>query len=388
MSNVNLMTASAQWANRPADERFETPEAMLQALRQRRERSVTATVTFGALSVEPNGGNSLYVRGANGGRASMTNWAFGQLCARIGAPADHYASLPAAIIAPVVNHLIGQAEDRGKESAVLFQRNDDASLTARAFTGTGYGRFWDEQIASRLIDLQGLGWRVPPARPAFEGQPGTRPATEADVLANRDGGGGLSINVGDMIAPAGLYAGDRDLFAFMVNEQARIEDGTDGGLSRGFFIQNSEVGSASLKVTAFLYRHVCGNHIVWGAESVRRLAIRHSKGNLDAMTSALSVRLTEYATAGLAEDTLRVKRAQQFQIAASKDDVIEALFSKAILPRRTLEAAYVQAEVDSENPRTAWGMAQGVTRLSQQQPNADRRTAMDNAAGQILQIAF
>ena len=45
-----------------------------------------------------------------------------------------------------------------------------------------------------------------------------------------------------MIAPAGIYASDHDMFAFLVNEEYRIDDGSDGGLARGFFVQNSEVG--------------------------------------------------------------------------------------------------------------------------------------------------
>lgn len=387
MSNVNLHAASRQWAQRSADERFWTPEEMHAALQARRQCAATAKVTFGALSVRPAGDQGLQLLGEGGHEAGMTNWAFDQLCARIGAPAAHYASLPAPLVAPCVNHLIAKAEDRGQEARLLFALTDEGMVT-RALTGVDYGRFWDVQVASRLIDLQAHGWRVPPARPSSTEQPGARIATQEDVLTDKGEGGGLSINVGDWIAPAGLYAGDRDLFAFMVNENARIEDGTSGGLSRGFFIQNSEVGKSALHITAFLYRHVCGNHIVWGAESVRRLSIRHTKGNLDAMFSALQVKLVEYATAGVAEDRLRVKKAQTFQLAGTKEDVIDLLFAKAIGSRKMLDAAYVQAEVDSENPRTAWGMAQGVTRLSQQQVNADKRAEMDAAAGRILQVAF
>ncbi len=84
---------------------------------------------------------------------------------------------------------------------------------------------------------------VPPARPAFPDQPGTRPATEDDVLAVKDF---LSINVGDPVAPAGLYASNHDMFAFLINEENRIDDGSDSGLSRGVFFENSEVGAKAL----------------------------------------------------------------------------------------------------------------------------------------------
>ena len=78
------------------------------------------------------------------------------------------------------------------------------------------------------------------ARPVFPNQPGTRPATEADVLQAVTFG--ISAKLGDPIAPAGLYLGDRSLFAFLIHEDRRIEDGTDAGLLRGFLVWNSEVG--------------------------------------------------------------------------------------------------------------------------------------------------
>ena len=56
---------------------------------------------------------------------------------------------------------------------------------------------------------------------------GIRIATEADVL--RGAGFGLSIRVGDKIAPAGLYASDHDMFVFMVNNDKRI--GFKGSIS-------------------------------------------------------------------------------------------------------------------------------------------------------------
>jgi len=60
-----------------------------------------------------------------------------------------------------------------------------------------------------------------------------------------------------MISPAGIYASDHDMFSFLVNEEYRIDDGSDGGLARGFFVQNSEVGAenAQLARAATLNHH-------------------------------------------------------------------------------------------------------------------------------------
>ena len=74
---------------------------------------------------------------------------------------------------------------------------------------------------------------------------------------------------------AGLYASDRDVFMFLIDEDHPIEVRNER-LSRGLFIWNSEVGKSSFGLTTFLYRYVCGNHIVWGAENVKEIRIRHS----------------------------------------------------------------------------------------------------------------
>ncbi len=54
--------------------------------------------------------------------------------------------------------------------------------------------------------------------------------------------------------------------------------------------------------------------------------------------------------------------------------------------RSTFPVGYdaVQPDVDGD-PRTPWGMAQGLTRYSQTTPYADKRTDIDRAAGRLLE---
>src|SRR5262249_54600410 len=148
----------------------------------------------------------------------------------------------------------------------------------RAVNSDVYSRVWNHEIFDGLAGLREGGWRVPPARPAHEDDPRARPAAKADGLQGRKGGGGGARQGGGLIAPGGGGAGEPDMFAFLVNEEYRIDDGTDGGLSRGVFVSNSEVGAGALRLTCFLYRHVCGNHIVWGAEHVFEVVARHVGG--------------------------------------------------------------------------------------------------------------
>jgi hypothetical protein len=206
---------------------------------------------------------------------------------------------------------------------------------------------------------------------------------------------GLAIKVGDPIAAAGLYASDRDMFAFLVNESARIEDGSEGGLARGFFVSNSEVGNASLKVTRFLYRSVCGNHIVWGAENVSEISIRHIGDAGARFGREFVAELRRYSDQSTADDQARISKAKTCILGGTKEEILDKLFGmkRLALSRKALESAYTFAERESaENrtgsPHSAWGFAGGLTRLAQDSTYASERTKLDRAAGKVLEMAF
>lgn len=390
----NLMTAFSQWAFRPADQRFWNLTELHEATIKHRHQAVTANIKLKDVRVAAIG-ESLQLTGRTGIPAKFTHWSFGQLSSLANAPGSYLRTLPATLAAQNINH--GLAKRENGESSILMTHRPATSggLTTglpetyriRAFTSDRYTRIWNHEIVERLLELPSE-WRVPPARPCPE-DPRARPATEADILERR--GGFLSINVGDMIAPAGLYASEEDMFVFMVDESRPIFDGTEQGLARGFFVTNSEVGKASFRVTTFLYRHCCGNHIIWDAKDVSEIRVRHVGTAPTKAFNQLRVELIKYAEASAYEDEQRIASAMSCKIAANMDDVIDAVFQKKILSRSNAQAAYELAEknvtVDGD-PRTAWGLAQGVTRLSQEQVNADQRVALDRAAGKVLQIAF
>jgi len=258
-----------------------------------------------------------------------------------------------------------------------------------------YKRVWNHEMVAMLIRLrEEQGWRVPPARPAFSGQPGTRHATEEDVLRDRGSNFGLSVNVGDLIAPAGLYASDHDMFAFMINENVVIDDGSEGGLVRGFFLAGSEVGEKSIWFCGFKLRTVCGNHIVWGAEDILEIKLRHVGEVRRAFEQDAPRALKAYAQAGAAQEQAQINAARQKVLGAKKEDVLDTLVKAKASPelsRKRLGEAYDLAEQYADqdgSPRTVYGMVNGITRLSQQTPYADVRNTLDRAAGKVMKIAF
>jgi hypothetical protein len=143
----------------------------------------------------------------------------------------------------------------------------------------------------------------------------------------------------------------------------------------------------------FLYAQVCGNHIVWGAESVREVRIRHvGSANRRAwweIRSALSHAIESAAT----EDETRIRSAQRFRIAATKEELLDTIFKSRwnSAPLKTLELAYETAEGSTDrygDPRTAWGFANGLTQLSQAAAYAAERVRLDRTAGHVLSMAF
>lgn len=393
---MELYTANSQWATRPADERFWGVSEAYEATKHYADsaREILIPATGASLATCQDGNIHLQLGAAT--RAQLTHYSFGQIANRAGAPANYLRKLSPETAVRCLTEGLAKYEDDGKQAKLLVHEN--GHTVARAVTSEGYARVWNHQVFKKLIGLESIGWRVPPARPVSSATPGrTRVATEADVIAP-GAGGGLSVKVGDTIAPAGVYASDHDMFAFMVNESRRLDDGSAGGLSRGFFVSNSEVGAAALKITWFMYRHVCGNHIVWGAEDVIDINVRHVGKAWDRFEADVLPRVKEYADRGALADEDRIRRAQTFQLGGDVDTVLDTVFGllpRGVLPSgigsKALRAAIAEGEKTADqdgHPYTLWGFANCLTRASQATGYADDRVFLDRFAGQVLELAL
>ncbi len=358
---TTLTRASSEWSTRPADERFASLQALHSAVTAHHNAAGVARVPFATLHAKAVDGEVL-LNGRTDTAAHLTHWAFGQLAQRAGAPGSYLATLPATLAADCINDGLAKRakdDDAASDAQILFNRDGD--LTARAITTDRYTRIWNSDITSRLLRLEAQGWQ--PAPPAFDGS-------------------------------RGLYAGNQDMFAFLVDNDRRIfETLPGGGLSRGFFVWNSEVGAAAFGICTFLYEYVCGNHRVWGARDVSEVRIRPTGDADDRAFAGLTAELRKYADASASEDEARITAARTFKLGSDKDAVLDAIFNLKIagLGRKLAESAYTLAESRTDwygDPRTAWGFTGGLTELSRDLPNADARVALDRAAGKVLAVAF
>lgn len=384
---MELFQANAQWSSRPADERFASLADMYNKTKEYASTAATATVPYSTIRVEAIDGEVQLI-GRQNTPARLTHWSFGQLAGRAGAPASYLRGLPATLAAQNLNHgLKARADESGDNAKVLFHRN--GALMARAITSEQYSRIWNWEVIERLMQLQ--NWI--PARPT------THWGSDAGecIMCSGTGIGGDRTSCkyckGTGKELPALYASDHDMFAFLHSDVRIAEADSDAGLYRGVIVINSEVGARALKFLKFLFRDICGNFIIWGASRVQEISVRHVGDARWRFESSYEAELKSYLNSSATEEEGKIRQAKATVIAASKAEVLDRLFGmrQVSLPKSTLEAGYELAEQHADtdgNPRSVWGMVQGLTRHSQTIKFADERLEVDRAAGKLLEIAF
>lgn len=386
---TNLTDAYGAWATMPPESRYWTVADLDAAARSERDRSYTTSLCrIGELRVEAHRADLRVV--GNGSTATLGHAPTAQLAQAVGAPVGYLRTLAPTLAAQNLNY--GLSRLNGERRALYLLRDNAQELTysVRSIDGADYARIHNADLTSRLVRLVENGWRVPPARPSNGNDPRARQATEADVLS-RTGHPNMGIKIGDMISPAGLYLdADSNMFAFLVNEDRIIADGSPDGLARGFFLKNTEVcGVSSWSLTTFLYRYVCGNHIVWEAKDVYKTSFRHVGRVADRIGFALKATVSRLDVPA-SVDEARIKAAQSYVIGASKDAVLDRLFGLKIATRDVLGRGFDAADqnhLTDGSPASAWGMAQGLTRISQGEAFATDRAMLDRAAGKVLELS-
>jgi len=384
---TNLMDAHRQWAERADDERFETLEELIQATTYHRQCAVE-TPKFNLQSVlfeHSDTGEEVEIVSPTGNRGQFTHYAFDQMARRVGAPPNYLRKLDARVAAVCLNNGIRNLDEDSSTANLLWHRN--GGLKLRAALSDTYSRIHNNTVAEAVRDrFSGNGWRVPPARPATANATRQRKATAADVILQEEIGGAI-IREGDIISPAGLFASDHDLFILMVNPEHRIQDGSEYGLMPGFFVENSEVGAAALSVTTFYLRSVCGNLIIWNAEDVKRHRVVHRGSNdinkfyahQDAINNFIGVQASTVES--------RINKLSTVEIGKTASEIAGILPIKVRgLSSSLVSEAYIECErTENCNPRSPYGIAQGLTRLSQNTGYMDNRVGADVLAGKVLE---
>lgn len=364
---TTLNQASTQWSTRPEDERFTSLTALAEHAENARQNSSAKVLATRAISAAPVEGNDkgLVVVGPNGAPVAPTHWAFGQLAQRAGAPAAYLRNLPAPIAADCINYGLGS---RDVEDIGILLRKENGLAQIAAVTGPGYGRVWNAVIARALVDRFGDGVTGAFKVPGEFGQ--DVPVTKQNTT---------------------LYASDRDMFVFLADEKHRIEmpnrrDGKLGTLARGFFVWNSEVGAQTFGVSTFLFDYVCCNRIVWGAEDVKEIRIRHTSSAPYRWVEEVAPAIEKYAESSVKSITEAIETARAHKLIgglANENAVAEFLVKRFTRSQaKAIEAAHL---ADEGRPiETMWDAVVGVTAYARSIPYQDERVAIEREAGKMM----
>lgn len=364
---TTLTKASHQWMSRPDEERFVNLTSMLKHTQDWRAGCFARTIPnrdIKAMPVEDD--HKALALVTNGAPVIPSHHAFGQMATLIGAPAGYLRTLPSPMVADLLNYgLLSQRNVQEIGTLAHYPGDDTGQLMAA--TGPNYGRVWNDTIIEALISRFGDGITGDFTVPGEFGR-----AVEVDK------------------ANTTLYRSDRDMFVFLADEKNRIEvpnrrNGQPGSLARGFFVQNSEVGAASLKISTFLFDYVCSNRMVWGAKEYAEFSIRHTSGAPHRWIEEAAPALEAYAVSSTRSITDAIAAAQSRKIGKDEDDLDKFLKARFTTTQATaIKLAHLHEE---DRPiETIWDAVTATTAYARGMQFQDSRVMLERQGGKLLDL--
>lgn len=367
---------SSEWFSRPDDERYLSLTALHAAVRGRAENATARTVESRAVKVEASRDDAerlaLIVPG-RGEPIAPTHWSFGQLCSLVGAPASYMRQLPAPLAGINLQH--GLLNHRAELVKTL--EAEDGRVELRAVTGPDYGRIWDHELVAAVQRIAGNGtgdtrWKVPGV---LDWSSMTHNPF-VDVTAET----------------TTLYASDRDVFLFLVDdthpiEAGRLPDGSPDLYFRGFYAWNSEVGSKTLGIASFYLRAVCQNRNLWGTENFEEISIRHSKFAAQRFAHEAAPALTSFANSSPAPFVAGIKAARERIVARDDEDRESFLRKRGFSKPETAKIIETVLNEAGHPPESLFDFVQGITALARSKPHQDGRLELEGKAKKLMERA-
>ncbi|RAZ72451.1 DUF932 domain-containing protein [Mesorhizobium atlanticum] len=366
----------SEWFSRPADERYLSLSELFEAVQIRTERSRTKTVDSSAIQVEASRDDAerlaLVLPGCDVPTAP-THWSFGQLASLVGAPAAYLRQLPAPLAG--INLQYGLTSHRTEQVKTLEIENGRVEL--RAVTGPDYGRIFDHELVSAVQRIAGNGtgdtrWKVPGVLDWSTGIYNPRVDTTKDTTT--------------------LYASDRDVFLFLVDdlnpiEAGRLPDGSPDLYFRGFYCWNSEVGAKTLGIASFYLRAVCQNRNLWGVEDFEEITIRHSKYAAARFAHEAAPALTRFANSSPTPFVNGITAARSQIVARTDDDRTEFLRKRGFSKAETGKIIERVLTEEGRKPESVFDFVQGITAVARDKVHQDARLDLEARAKKLLERA-
>ncbi|WP_306119119.1 MULTISPECIES: DUF932 domain-containing protein [unclassified Roseitalea] len=367
---------SSEWFSRPDDERFLSLDNLFASVKGRAERSRTRTVESAAIRVEAHRDDPerlALVLPETEAPVAPTHWSFGQLASLVGAPAAYLRQLPAPLVG--INLQYGLTNHRAEQVKTL--ETEDGRTELRAVTGPDYGRIYDHELVSAVRRIAGNGtgdtrWKVPGVLDWSTGIYNPMVDVTKDTTT--------------------LYASDRDVFLFLVDdmnpiEAGRLPDGSPDLYFRGFYCWNSEVGAKTLGIASFYLRAVCQNRNLWGVEDFQEISIRHSKYAANRFAHEAAPALTRFANSSPAPFIEGIRAAREKIVARSDEGRADFLKKRGFSKAETSKIVETVLAEEGRPPESVFDFVQGITAVARSKPQQDARLAMETRAKTLLERA-
>lgn len=336
----NLTHAHQQLFQRSPDERFESLAAITQYCRSQRAQSVEHWKPPQLLVPDVLQETPILKLG-NDGDFLMNDWSFSQLCGLARVNKETVNRLTPETAARVFRETLPSGT---KPLQILADGN-----TVRSVHCASYTRLWNIELLNLISEF----------------------ASDFTPPQQASGGG------------TGLYAGEQDLFVFLIDPTGWTEIGGQA-FAPGCFVWNSEVGRRSVGISTFWFQAICANHIVWDAVEVTEFTRKHTANVGDAMieirrTLEQLVQKRDARRDGFARVMERAIREKLGDEAETLSILTEAGIQRK-LARQALEIAKQQG------PFTIFSIVDALTRLSGEVRNAGDRLELDQKAAGLLKL--
>lgn len=338
---------------RPADQRFENLNALKLAVNNRRVISRAEDVELDKVRVEIDGDTGKLVVNSRIQPSQPSHWSFGQLARSIGAPAGYLRTLPTDLTRNALNYGLENSVKDELKFMTLRDETGSGINTLQAVTSRTYGRIWDADVV-RAVEQIG------------------------------EHTGGRFFNPKDWSGkPSGLYASDHDVFIFMIDGGSMVDGGGQRDqLNRGFIVWNSEVGARAFGLMTFLFRVVCGNHIIWDAQNTTKLIIRHTSGGPDRFAREAAPALLEYSNMSVKPIEDAITRAKAITLGAEPE--VLSKFTQSGFTRGEVKDAITFAKAEEGKCENLWELVQGFTASARSLEWMDARLDLEKRAGALL----
>lgn len=337
----NLNAANAQLFERSPDERFPSLQSLFRHCQKQKEVSVDRWHPPTVLNPEVSTGNLVVTLGDDGAFL-LNDWSFSQLCKLSSVSKDTVNRLSGDTTRRVFEEMM----PRGNKPLQILTRDQ----TVRSIHGTQYTRLWNTDLLAIVKEFA------------------------SDFTPPQEGMNGAT----------GLYAGEQDMFCFLIDPAGWTE--IDGeAFAPGFFLWNSEVGRRSLGLQTFWFQKVCQNHIVWDAVEVTTFSKRHtgsvheSIGEIRCMIEDLVAKRDERKDGFVSV----IRKAMGEKLGDDAEETAKAL-TKHGFSKSAIKAAMEIAK--QRGAFTIWSMVDALTRIAGEEQNAGDRTEADTKAAKLLQL--